>query len=59
MSVDDDRDHTNRSYIKRPYPGHHYKYTITITKKGITDITATLLDWNTVNAGDIEIDLED
>ena len=58
-SVDHDRDHTDGSYIKRWYPGHHYKYTITITKKGITDITATLLDWNTVNAGDIGIDLED
>ena len=57
-SVDHDRDHTDGSYIKRWYPGHHYKYTITITKKGITDITATLLDWNTVNAGDIGIDLE-
>ena len=59
MSVDDDRDHTNRSYIKRWYPGHHYVYSITITKKGITDITATLLNWNKVNAGDIGIDLED
>lgn len=58
-SVDYDRDHTKDAYIKRWYPGHHYKYTITITKKGITDITATLLDWNTVNAGDISIDLED
>lgn len=58
-SVDDERDHTNGSYIKRWYPGHHYVYSITITKKGITDITATLLNWNTVNAGDIDIDLED
>lgn len=58
-SVDDERDHTNGSYIKRWYPGHHYVYSITITKKGITDITATLLNWNKVEAGDIGIDLED
>ena len=58
-SVVDNRDHTNGSYIQRWYPGHHYVYSITITKKGITDITATLLNWNKVEAGDIDIDLED
>ena len=56
--VDYDRDHTNGAYIQRWYPGHHYVYSITITKKGVTDITATLLDWNKVEAGDIGIDLE-
>ena len=58
-AVDDNRDHTVGSYIQRWYPGHHYVYSITITKKGITDITATLLNWNKVEAGDIDIDLED
>lgn len=45
--------------INRWYPGHTYKYTFTLTKKGIENITCTLADWIDVEAADKDITLED
>lgn len=44
--------------IDRWYPGYKYTYTIRITKKGIDNITAQLLNWETVESGNIDINLE-
>ena len=44
--------------IDRWYPGYKYTYTIRITKKGIDNITAQLLNWETVKSDDIDINLE-
>lgn len=41
---------TNESkwYINRWYPGFQYNYTLKLTKKGIDKITATVVNWETV-----------
>lgn len=36
--------------IDRWYPGFQYNYTLKLTKKGIEDITATIVNWETVEA---------
>lgn len=41
------------------YPGHHYYYTFTISKKGIDNITCTVAQWIDVTAGNKDITLED
>lgn len=38
--------------IDRWYPGFKYKYSFTLTKKGIENITATVVDWEEVTADD-------
>ena len=38
--------------INRWYPGVKYIYTFTLRKKGIEKISATVVDWETVEAGD-------
>lgn len=48
----------NYQAITRWYPNHTYKYTFTITKKGIENITCTVADWITVTGADTKIDLE-
>ena len=45
-------------YIDAWYPNYRYTYNITLTKKGIDKITAAILPWETVNANNINIDLE-
>lgn len=62
-NVYDDPDHPkdtegNYQAITRWYPNHTYKYTFTITKKGIENITCTVADWITVTGADTKIDLE-
>ena len=57
--VSDERNQTKNSKITRWYPGHNYTYTITISKKGIENITCTVADWVKVTGEDIDIDLED
>lgn len=52
------RDQAVNSEIIRWYPGHSYNYTIKISKKGIEAITCTVADWVTVEAKQIDIDLE-
>lgn len=44
--------------ITRWYPGHKYIYTFNITKTEIKNITATIVGWNDVNAGNTDLDLE-
>lgn len=49
---------TNGNYIiNRWYPGYKYTYNINLKKKGIDKITATILQWETVEAtpGDVQI----
>ncbi|MBQ0022827.1 MAG: fimbrillin family protein [Prevotellaceae bacterium] len=42
---------SNNEYeINHWYPGFEYKYTLKLTKKGITDINATIVDWETIEA---------
>lgn len=41
-----------RYKIDRWYPGFQYNYTLKLTKKGIEDITATIVNWETVEADD-------
>lgn len=38
--------------IDRWYPGFKYSYSFTLTKKGIENITATVIDWEEVKADD-------
>ena len=48
---------TTGSAITRWLPNHHYTYTFTLTKKGIT-ATATITKWNEVIASDTPIQIE-
>lgn len=38
--------------INRWYPGFKYNYSFTLAKTGITDLQATIVDWETVTADD-------
>lgn len=40
------------------YPGVKYTYTFTLKKKGISDITATILEWEEVEAGNNEVTIK-
>ena len=40
------------------YPGFKYEYTFTLSKKKIENITATILDWVTVTAGDDNVQIQ-
>lgn len=44
-------------YITRWYPGFKYTYTLHLTKKGISDFKATIVNWENINVnyGDITI----
>lgn len=57
-TVDTSNNQEQDNEIERWYPNHSYTYTITITKKGIESITATLQKWTIVNAANKDIDLE-
>ena len=41
------------------YPGFKYTYNITLKKKAIENITASVVDWETVTGNNIDVDLED
>lgn len=43
--------------IDRWYPGFKYTYTLKLTKKGI-EISATVVDWETVEASDDEVQIQ-
>lgn len=45
--------------IDRWYPGYKYHYTVTLLKTGIINITAQLVDWETVTGNIGNITLED
>ncbi len=49
---------TKDAKITTWYPGHKYSYTFNIKKKEIEVITATIVPWNTVTAGNTDLDLE-
>lgn len=49
---------TGQYTIDRWYPGYQYTYTVTIKKTGIENITAQLVDWETVTGDLGEINLE-
>ena len=44
--------------IDRWYPGFKYTYTFKLKKKGIEDIKVTILDWETVTAGDDNVQIQ-
>ena len=44
--------------IDRWYPGFRYTYSFTLKKTGITDIQATIVDWEDVTAGDDDVKIE-
>lgn len=44
--------------IDRWYPGFRYSYTFKLSKKDITDITATILKWEDVEAGDDNVQIK-
>lgn len=43
--------------IDRWYPGYKYKYTLNLLKKGVTNITATIVNWETVTAGNDNVQI--
>lgn len=49
---------TKDNAITTWYPGHKYIYTFNITKTEIKNITATIVNWNEVVAGNTDLDLE-
>lgn len=50
---------TNGKYtINRWYPGFKYNYSFTLKKTGITNLEATVVDWETVTAGDDNVTIE-
>lgn len=44
--------------VDRWYPGVKYTYKLKLTKKGITDLTATILDWETITAGKDDVQIQ-
>ena len=44
--------------IDRWYPGFKSTYTFKLKKKGIEDIKVTILDWETVTAGDDNVQIQ-
>jgi hypothetical protein len=50
--------HTKGEAIKRWYPGHTYTYTFNLTKTGIKDMKASVVDWVNINAESQNISLE-
>lgn len=44
--------------VDRWYPNFEYTYTFRLTKKGITNIEATLANWETVTAGDDNVQIQ-
>lgn len=44
--------------VNRWYPGVKYTYKLKLTKKGITDLTATILDWETITAGKDDVQIQ-
>lgn len=44
--------------INRWYPGFKYTYTFTLKKKGIVDLEATIVDWENVEAGDDNVQIQ-
>ena len=48
---------TTKYIIDRWYPGFKYTYTFKLTKKGI-EIKATVVDWETVEASDDEVQIQ-
>ena len=51
--------HTVDKAITRWYPGHTYTYTFNLTKTGIKDMKASVVDWININAETQNISLED
>ena len=51
--------HTVGETITRWYPGHTYTYTFNLTKTGIKDMKASVVDWIKINAETQNISLED
>lgn len=48
----------NKFVIDRWYPGFKYVYTFTLKKKGIADISATVVNWETVETDNEEVTIQ-
>ncbi|MCI6105199.1 MAG: fimbrillin family protein [Bacteroidales bacterium] len=44
--------------VNRWYPGVKYTYRFKLTKKGITDLKATILEWETITAGKDDVQIQ-
>ena len=44
--------------VNRWYPGVKYTYQLKLTKKGITDLTATILEWETITVGKDDVQIQ-
>lgn len=44
--------------INRWYPGFKYVYSFTLKKTGITDLTATIVEWETVTADNEDVEIK-
>lgn len=44
--------------VDRWYPGVKYTYRFKLTKKGITDLKATILEWETITAGKDDVQIQ-
>lgn len=44
--------------VDRWYPGVKYTYQLKLTKKGITDLKATILEWETITAGKDDVQIQ-
>lgn len=44
--------------VNRWYPGVKYTYRFKLTKKGITDLKATILEWETITAGKDNVQIQ-
>lgn len=51
-------DKASKYNVNRWYPGFKYTYNLTLKKKGISDITATILGWETVEASNDDIQIK-
>lgn len=49
---------TNKYKIDRWYPGFRYNYTFKLTKKGIDEITATVVNWEEVSADEEGVQIQ-
>lgn len=49
---------SSKYLIDRWYPGFKYTYSFTLAKTGITNLTATIVDWETVTAADETVQIK-
>lgn len=53
-----DEEDSGKFLIDAWYPGFKYVYTFTLSKTGITDMQATIVDWETIEADDDPVQIQ-